>query len=99
MTVPRLGSQVVRARSVRKVRATDMLSGLACIATRNPETIAAGEPSLAGPGGLKYGASDCSPGGSTASRCTTPDSGSVAHPATATSTATTRAASTGRGRR
>jgi hypothetical protein len=79
--VPRLGRQLRRARSDRNFRATDVVSGFACIATMNPETIAEGLPSFAGPGGLKYGASWGRSGRSAAAVWIGPDSGRLAHPA------------------
>ena len=96
MIVPRFGFHAPRARSVRNSRATEVLNGLACMATRNPETIADGVPSLAGPGGLKYGASCGRAGWSAASRWTAPDSGSVAQPVRATASTAKIAARTRR---
>src|SRR6476620_10226738 len=84
MMVPSFGFHEARACSVRNARATEVLNGFACMASRNPETIADGLPSLAGPGGLKYGGSCGRSGAWDAARCTAPDSGRVAQPASAT---------------
>ncbi len=79
--MPRLGFQARRARSERNVRATEVLSGFACIATMKPLTIKDGLASFTGPGGLKYGASWGRSGRSAAAVWIDPDSGRVAQPA------------------
>src|SRR4051812_25822937 len=54
--VPWLGCHVVLARLERNPRATAVLGGFACMASRNPRTIASGVSPGPGPGGEKYGA-------------------------------------------
>src|SRR3954470_9420125 len=98
--VPRFGFHAAFARSLRNDRATEVLNGLACIATRKPETVAAGLASVVGPGGLKYGASWGRSGSSAASLCTAPASGSVVQPDSAVNdTSAATASTTADGRR
>src|ERR1700712_1446978 len=101
--VARLGFQAARARSLRNVLATEVVSGLAVIAIRKSETVCEGLASLVGPDGWKYGGPRSRSGLASGTRWTLPFSGSVVHAetttppsSTATSTRATRARVTGR---
>src|SRR3954454_21080170 len=74
-----LGRHVAFARADRKPRATAVLGGFACIASRKPRTTSSGVSPSPGPGGAKYGAWSADPCRA-GSVWTSPETGSVEQP-------------------